>query len=405
MVISVDVNNILVFDAVGRMVSAYVHGHNFFRSQDNRVLEKWAAGHGLHQRQRRWLTADQRDALYGEIQGIVADLALALQSGTARLSGGDEAVWMRIHGLLTAIQRYDAVGLAEDGRRFLTIYKPISILPPDQYLALVLQATEGCPYNKCTFCNFYKDRRFRIKSPTEFRHHIAAVKHFLGPAIGLRRSIFLADANAIIAPQERLLDLIDIVAKEFDILPRGLTRQEEERWKAAHPVHFRGIYSFADSFAGRLKSSFDFRVLASRGIRRLYIGLESGDNALLQFLRKAGMAEEAIMAVENIKNGGINVGVIVMLGIGGQRFAAAHVARTIEALNAMNLGVGDIIYFSPFYDFPGSDYSKLASELGVRPLSVTEMERQMAAIREGLRFRNGEQRPQIAIYDIREFVY
>jgi hypothetical protein len=117
------------------------------------------------------------------------------------------------------------------------------------------------------------------------------------------------------------------------------------------------------------------------------------------------MAEEAIMAVENIKNGGINVGVIVMLGIGGQRFAAAHVARTIEALNAMNLGVGDIIYFSPFYDFPGSDYSKLASELGVRPLSVTEMERQMAAIREGLRFRNGEQRPQIAIYDIREFVY
>jgi radical SAM superfamily enzyme YgiQ (UPF0313 family) len=44
-----------------------------------------------------------------------------------------------------------------------SIYKPVSILPPDQYLALVVQATEGCSYNECSFCTFYRDRPFRIK--------------------------------------------------------------------------------------------------------------------------------------------------------------------------------------------------------------------------------------------------
>ena len=54
---------------------------------------------------------------------------------------------------------------ATDISRFHQIYKPISILPPDQYQALVLQATEGCSFNTCTFCALYRDRRFHIKKP------------------------------------------------------------------------------------------------------------------------------------------------------------------------------------------------------------------------------------------------
>ena len=50
-------------------------------------------------------------------------------------------------------------------------------MPPDQYLAMVLQATEGCHYNQCSFCHFYRDRPFHVKSDAELRAHIEAVRN------------------------------------------------------------------------------------------------------------------------------------------------------------------------------------------------------------------------------------
>ena len=70
---------------------------------------------------------------------------------------------------LARITAWSPSRLAEDAARFRQIYKPVSILPPDQYLSIVLQATEGCSYNRCTFCTFYRDRPFRIKSPSRVR--------------------------------------------------------------------------------------------------------------------------------------------------------------------------------------------------------------------------------------------
>ena len=67
----------------------------------------------------------------------------------------------------------------KDRQRFEEIYTPIGILPPDQYLALVLQVTDGgSSHNACTFCTFYRGLDFSIKLPEAFRSHVAAVIDF-----------------------------------------------------------------------------------------------------------------------------------------------------------------------------------------------------------------------------------
>jgi radical SAM superfamily enzyme YgiQ (UPF0313 family) len=262
----------------------------------------------------------------------------------------------------------------------------VSILPPDQYLALVLQATEGCSYNRCTFCDFYHDRPFRIKRPDELRAHIAAVRDFFGPALGLRRALFLADANALIAPMALLRGWLDEI-EASGIMPGA------------------GIYSFMDAFDVGRKSEAEWAELGRRGLRRVYIGLESGSDALLRWLRKPGSAADAIEAVDRLKSAGLAVSVIVMIGIGGERYAAGHVEDTVAALNAMRLGRGDIIYLSPFVEQPGTAYSEMAAAAGLSPLDTAGAARQETAIRAGLVYRDPARVPQLARYDIREFAY
>jgi hypothetical protein len=349
------------------LIGAFVGGRNYRRGLDNRVLQKRSGPDGG--RQRRWLAPAEAERLLLDSYALAAAVAAAL--GEPQLA---------------VLQGWDRARLAADAAHFARVYRPVSILPPDQYLALVLQATEGCSYNRCTFCDFYRGRPFRIKPPAEFHEHIAAVRDFFGPAIALRKSLFLADANALVAPMPRLRGWLDVIEAER-ILPQA------------------GIYSFMDAFDVDRKTAAEWAELAGRGLRRVYIGMESGSDNLLRFVRKPGAAADVIEAAALLKAAGVAVSVIVMTGIGGDRLADAHTYGTITALNAMPLGAGDIVYFSPFVERPGSEYGRLAAEAGIRPLSEDESARQEAVIRAGLRFRDPAHGPQCSRYDIREFIY
>ncbi len=356
------------FDLAGRLIGAFVGGINYRRGLDNRVLCKWRGADGA--RQRRWLAA-------GEAQAFLT-AAYALADQVARAIGDPG---------LAVLQGWDWPQLQADAARFAEIYRPVSILPPDQYLALVLQATEGCSYNRCTFCDFYRDRPFRVKAPDELRTHIEAVRSFFGPALGLRKSLFLADANALVAPMPRLRAWLDVIEDT-----------------GIRPVD-SGIYSFMDAFDVHRKTAAEWRELADRGLRRVYIGMETGDDALLRWLRKPGTAGDVIEAVRLLKAAGIAASVILMLGIGGRRYTETHVAESAAALNAMSLSQGDIIYLSPFVDLPGSEYGQLAAGEGIEALTEDEMAAQESALRAQLRTSAPVRPPQISRYDIREFIY
>jgi len=180
------------FDPAGRLHGAFQDGRNYRRSLDNRVLSKWTVRQdGRRQRQRRWLDAGDSQRLVDGATELARRVVAAGHSASAPAA---------VQTALDRLAGWDWAALEADRRRFQQIYTPVSILPPDQYLALVLQATHGCTHNACTFCTFYREIPFRIKSPEEFRSHVAAVLDFFGPALAMRRSLFLADANALVIP-------------------------------------------------------------------------------------------------------------------------------------------------------------------------------------------------------------
>ena len=149
----------------------------------------------------------------------------------------------------------------------------------------------------------------------------------------------------------------------------------------------------------------DWSELSARGLRRVYIGMESGHDPLLDWLNKPGEAADVLEAVRTLKAAGLNVSVIVMLGVGGDRYAAGHVADTVTLLNAMPLAGGDLIYFSDLVDVPDAPYAGLAVEAGIHALDFSGLRQQEAAIRAGFRSSDPDHLPQMSRYDIDEFVY
>lgn len=407
--LTVDKFSIVTFDQAGRWIGAFLDGKNYKRGIDNRVMEKWAyrnAG-GVKIRQRRDLGDKGKKALAERLLDMAGHVRGAMQQGEAIVTSGpaaDAATWDGAIAWLSRVSAWDAERLRAERTHFLQVYKPITILPPDQYLALVLQITEGCTYNRCTFCNFYRDRPFRVKPIPEVQTHISQVKDLLRGRLGLRHTIFLADANALVAPTDYLIEVFQLIHESFDLAPSDLTVPESVAWRATHPHWFRGIYSFLDVFTGHHKQVEDFLALRKQGLQRVYIGLESGDPALLTYLNKPGTVEQARDLVQMLHDAGVHVGVIVLVGAGGDRYAAAHVENTARVVNSLPLGRDDLIYLSEFVEHPGSEYAQRAARDGIRPLSKLEIREQLEEMQASFLF-DPQNRPKVAPYDIHEFIY
>lgn len=396
------------FDAGGRLVGAFHDGHNYRRSFSNRIIEKSRGPRsGVSDRVRRTLAQQEVQAVEVEAYEFASRVAVELRQLVA--ASADPA-WEAAQGALAHVNSYCYTGLEREREVYEQIYHPVTIMPPDRYLALYLQMTEGCAFNKCSFCSLFADqpggeRRFRIKPPEVFREHIRRVRAFMGEGLALRHSLFLGDANALVMPQKMLLQRFQVLQEEFDILPPGLDREARQTYRAAHPHYFDGIYSFIDAFSTRQKRASDFAALAEQGLRRVYVGLETGDAKLLKFLGKPNTPQDVARLVNACKAGGVAVGVIVLVGAGGEKFARAHVQHTAELVNALPLDERDLIYLSELVDFPPSTYSRLADKAGIRPLSESEIQGQMQALREAFTFQAAAHSPHVSLYDIREFVY
>lgn len=382
------------FDRAGRLVGVFRAGRRYRRSLQNEVLEKQSGPRrGVSSRLRRMLDA-------AEVRALVDEAYAFAGTAAARVADAPEA-----RAALADSASYDYARLERERADFARLYRPITILPPDQYLALYLQATEGCSHNDCAFCGFYQDRRFHIKTSAEFDAHLRAVRAFFGDGLSMRRTLFLGDANALVIPQREIVPLFDRLNADLAIMPPGLDAPARAAWQAARPVHFQGVYSFIDAFSTKRKSAQDYAELAGRGLRRVYVGLETGDAGLLRFLGKPNTPDEVIRLVETLKAGGVAVGVIILAGAGGATHAEQHVRETARVVNAMPLDRHDLIYLSELVDYPGSAYSALARAAGLTPLTQPQIEAQMEQLRASFTPRDPLNAPRVSYYDIREFVY
>lgn len=370
------------WDLTGRLWTAMMNSISYRRGLDGKVIAKWISP--TQERGRRWLSIEESRQLIGYAQLFASDILAGLQQEEAII---DPPANADLISALTAAASFTWPQSLNDSANYGQVYKPVGILPPDQYMAVILQAAEGCSFNTCTFCDFYKSRPFHIKTPQEFSAHALAVREYLGDGLSLRRTVFLGDANALVIPMKRLVPLLEITHSTFPIEKLG------------------GIYAFLDGFSGEKKTASDYQTLAQMQLRRVYIGVETGSDDLLRSLKKPGCAADAVQTVAALKQAGISVGVIFLLGVGGKKFAAQHVRESIRVINAMQLDLDDILYFSELVEHEGMEYTRSAYAHNYTPLNAAERAAQEEEITAALRFTETSGIPHISRYDIREFVY
>jgi radical SAM superfamily enzyme YgiQ (UPF0313 family) len=366
---------VVSWDRAGRLYSLWERGRTWRRGLSGRGLEKWHDASGRHRRPMNEAAVSRLVDRAGDRARTVATL---VESSAGQRARAD------CPGLTQVLSRaalFDSVAAAADARRFSTIYGEIGVLPPDQYLAFVAQATEGCTFNSCTFCRCYR-RPFRVRSAAEFAAHVREARAFAGDSLLLRgRSVFLGAANALALPTSRLLPILDSVADAFGGRPPA-------------------VCGFVDGFSGARKTTDDYRALRERGLRRAYVGLESGSDRLLALVRKPATSGETVLAVRAMKEAGLETGVIVMIGLGGRRFDQEHAAATAATLERMGLDSRDLVYFSELVESADvEDESATAGE----PLSAEERRMQRLRISEG--FVSAGSQPRTAVYDLRELLY
>jgi len=347
----------VAFDRDGRARSLYENGFYYARGMDGRCVEKKWINDRRHARE---LSPDENTRLRTRLSNIIESVQPFVKNKG-----------------LDLLQDFVSNRWETDGERFKSLWPSIGILPPDQYLALVLSVTDGCSWNQCSFCRFYKDRPFRVRSLAEVLQHTDEAIAFWGEGLQSRCSVFLGEANAFQTKPPWLISLVETLKKK---LPRLATPQSDG---------VGGVYAFAEAVSLIHWSVPELKALGQAGFRRAYVGVETGDDALRRTLRKPGTATLVLKGLTKLKEAGINLGLMILLGPGGRSQNSAHVRATVELLKKSPLGPGDFLYFSPLRDTNSKDFSE------------EDRVRQREQMESALPSR-GERR---ALYDINDFLY
>jgi radical SAM superfamily enzyme YgiQ (UPF0313 family) len=142
--------------------------------------------------------------------------------------------------------------------------------PPSEADSLILQATLGCSWNRCTFCAMYRSKRFRVRSMDDLQREIdETARHFPAP-----RKVFLADGDAHMAKATFLSELLD-------------------RLHAAWP-DLRRVSCYASPQSLRVRSVEEMAMLREKKLSLYYLGVESGNDQVLTNIEKGVDAAEMI---------------------------------------------------------------------------------------------------------------
>ncbi|MGD9687700.1 MAG: radical SAM protein [Desulfobacter sp.] len=191
-------------------------------------------------------------------------------------------------------------------------YEGMVIRPPSEANSILLQVTLGCSHNKCTFCGTYRGKRFNIKKDDVIFSDI----EFARAHCRRQNRLFLCDGDALILPMKRLVPILERIR---DRLP----------W-----VERVGVYANTKSI--RMKTDEELALLHNLGLKIAYMGLESGDNKVLEAIRKGADADKMIAMGKKLKKAGIKVSVTVLLGLGGRKGSLDHARETGRVLTAMD---------------------------------------------------------------------
>ncbi|MGQ0793449.1 MAG: radical SAM protein [Deltaproteobacteria bacterium] len=182
--------------------------------------------------------------------------------------------------------------------------------PPSEGESFILQATIGCSHNDCTYCAMYRrdTQKFRMRSMDEIRAIVDEAS-----AEGAVRRVFIADGNALIIPQKKLLQILGYLQNKCPSLER--------------------VRMYANVSDILRKGAEDMAELRAAGLDMVYIGFESGDDAVLARIKKGANYDETVRASKILKKAGVKNSAMVLLGVGGVERSVPHAQATGRLLS------------------------------------------------------------------------
>lgn len=183
--------------------------------------------------------------------------------------------------------------------------------PPSEWKSLILQVTNGCSYNKCTFCDMYtsESKKFRPKKIEQIEQEIIKVAQSSAP-VG---RVFLADGDAMMLPFNRLKEILELINR---YLPQ-VTRVSS--------------YCLPRNLGN--KSVEQLAQLQSLGLKLMYIGCESGDDKVLELVEKGETYQSSLIALNKIKQAGMKSSVMILNGLGGPELSRQHAINSAKLMN------------------------------------------------------------------------
>ena len=229
------------------------------------------------------------------------------------------------------------------------------IRPPSEAYSLLLRVMRNCPWNRCEFCHTYKNEKFSLRTAEEVKKDIDTIQEMVSeikslswrvglggestaPLVNLilqdpqhdsdgfrqvalwlyhgGKNVFLQDGDSLILKTDQLVEILKYLKKTFPSVERITT------YSRAKTVSKKRVEELQD--------------LHRAGLSRIHIGLETGYDPLLQYIKKGVTAQEHIEAGRRVKESGISLSEYVILGLGGKGMWREHATETAKVLNQIN---------------------------------------------------------------------
>lgn len=183
--------------------------------------------------------------------------------------------------------------------------------PPSEARSLILQVTNGCSWNRCTFCEMYTQpqKKFRFKQHEEIDRELASVA---AAGVPVRR-IFLADGDAMTLSFRRLRLIMDSINR--------------------HLPNVQRVASYCLPRNIRHKSVEQLAELRDMGLSLFYVGCESGDDLVLDRVSKGENFDSSLSALRKIKAAGAKSSVMILNGMGGKRYSEQHARNSARLMS------------------------------------------------------------------------
>jgi radical SAM superfamily enzyme YgiQ (UPF0313 family) len=183
--------------------------------------------------------------------------------------------------------------------------------PPSEARSLILQVTNGCSWNKCTFCDMYTapQKRFNFKTLEQIEQELVGLSQSGYPF----RRVFLADGDAMTLSARRLARILRLIQKYLPDVQR--------------------VSSYCLPRNLKNKTTEELKQLEALGLQLLYVGCETGDDLILERISKGETFASSLDALQKTKQAGIKSSVMIINGLGGRKFTEQHAINSARLMN------------------------------------------------------------------------